>query len=96
MKLFDRCRVPLLVVIPTEELSAEGVYALEGTEALLELRPVLDGPELALTVGGSLLVRARLQTPNYADSLNAIAVKFMAAQIAMTYGRELQDGGSND
>ena len=43
-------RVAVVVVIPGEQSSAVSVRVLEGTEDLGEVRPVLEGPEMAFDV----------------------------------------------
>ena len=53
-------RMAVVVVVPGEEPAAVGVGVLEGAEALREVRPVLEGPELALEYGLSLLACGRL------------------------------------
>jgi hypothetical protein len=52
--------VTMLVVVPTEGPAAEGVGVLEAAEPVGELGPVLEGAELALAEGLSLLTCGRL------------------------------------
>ena len=42
----------MIVVIPTEEPAAVGMGIFEGPETLGEVRPVLEGPEVALRCRG--------------------------------------------